>query len=282
MKTVNSISGGKTSAYIYANYPADYNVFSLVRTEDKNCMFPDPKLRQMVSDKIGQEFIGTLEMDEIIYTMFDLEQMFGNEITWVSGITFDEVVRTKGGWLPNKLHRYCTTHLKIEPIFHWWYNNIQEPIDMRIGFRANELRRVKKMNDKRNKNGLLEIKTSVSKHPNGRNKWEIFEWQNPIFPLVEDIIFKDNIVEYWINKPVRFADINNCVGCFHRNEILLNKLFNSEHSNKMDWFVKQEIGRNRKDTWRSGITYEKIKEYKLQLELSFDDFSSCDSGFCGI
>ena len=25
MKTVNSISGGQTSAYIYANYPADFN-----------------------------------------------------------------------------------------------------------------------------------------------------------------------------------------------------------------------------------------------------------------
>ena len=31
MKTVNSISGGKTSAYIAAHYPSDYNVFSLVR-----------------------------------------------------------------------------------------------------------------------------------------------------------------------------------------------------------------------------------------------------------
>ena len=27
MKTVNSLSGGKTSSYIAANYPADYDVF---------------------------------------------------------------------------------------------------------------------------------------------------------------------------------------------------------------------------------------------------------------
>ena len=44
MKTVNSISGGKTSAYIAANYPADYNVFALVRTDDKSCMYPDAKV----------------------------------------------------------------------------------------------------------------------------------------------------------------------------------------------------------------------------------------------
>ena len=29
MKTVNSVSGGKTSAYVMANYPADYNIFAL-------------------------------------------------------------------------------------------------------------------------------------------------------------------------------------------------------------------------------------------------------------
>ena len=46
MKTVNSLSGGKTSSYIAANYPANYDVFALVRTDDKNCMFPDKKLRQ--------------------------------------------------------------------------------------------------------------------------------------------------------------------------------------------------------------------------------------------
>ena len=53
MITCNSISGGKTSAYIASNYPADYNLFALVRTLDKNCLFPDAKIRQIVSDKLG-------------------------------------------------------------------------------------------------------------------------------------------------------------------------------------------------------------------------------------
>jgi len=61
MKTVNSLSGGKTSSYIAANYPADYNLFSLVRTDDVRVLFPDAKIRQIVSDRIGKEFIGTLE-----------------------------------------------------------------------------------------------------------------------------------------------------------------------------------------------------------------------------
>jgi diphthamide synthase (EF-2-diphthine--ammonia ligase) len=52
MKTMNSISGGKTSAYIAAHYPADYDIFALVRIEDKNCLFPDAKIRQEVEDRI--------------------------------------------------------------------------------------------------------------------------------------------------------------------------------------------------------------------------------------
>ena len=80
IKTVNSLSGGKTSSFIAANYPADYNVFSLVTTSDKNCLFPDKKIRQLVSQKIEREFIGTLEDDKIIYTMLDLEQFIGSKI----------------------------------------------------------------------------------------------------------------------------------------------------------------------------------------------------------
>ena len=281
MKTVNSLSGGKTSSYIAVNYPADFNVFSLVRTDDQNCLFPDKKIRQIVSDKIGKEFIGTLEEDAIIYTMLDLEQFIGKKIDWVSGITFDEVVEKKGGWLPNKLHRYCTTNLKLIPIFEWWYNNINDPVEMRIGYRANEIKRAIRMNEKRNQNGLLEIKATVSKHPNGRNKWEIFEWQNPTFPLIDDNIRKDKIEEFWKDKAVRFAWMNNCVGCFHRNEILLNRMF-QKNPNKMQWFADQEIGRNGKGTWKTGITYEKIKDHKMQIELFDDDFNDCDSGYCGI
>jgi hypothetical protein len=281
MIKINSISGGKTSAYIAANYPADFNLFSLVRTDDKKCLFPDAKIRQIVSDKIGKEFIGTLEEDTIIYTMLDLEQFIGSKITWVSGITFDEVVKTKGGWLPNKLHRYCTTNLKLIPMFNWWHENIGEPVEMRIGFRANEMSRAKRMNEKLNKNGLLEIKATIEKHKNGRNKWSNFEWQKPHFPLIEDEIFKDKIEIFWKDKPVRFAFMNNCVGCFHRNEILLKKMF-EKNPNKMQWFADQELGRNGKGTWRTGITYEKIKNHKLQFELFDEDFNDCDSGSCGL
>ena len=95
-------------------------------------------------------------------------------------------------------------------------------------------------------------------------------------------MFKDNIQEFWNDKPVEFTKEykNNCVGCFHRNEMYLNKM-SSEHPNKMEWFSKMEEI-NKPNTFRKGVTYKNIIEYKPQIEMSFDDFNECDSGYCGL
>ena len=279
MKTVTSISGGKTSAYLAARYPTEYNVFALVRIEDKKCQFPDRKIRQHVEDRIQMPFIGTAEDDTIIYTILDLEQHIGQKISWVSGQTFEKVIESKGGYLPNKTARFCTTHLKMFPIFYWWAERIGEPVEMNIGFRANEQRRANKMMDKLNSNGLSEMKATFEKLPDGRNKWEMVEWRRPAFPLITDQVWKDEIELYWQDKNVRFAKLNNCIGCFHRNPILLKKMYDA-HPEKMDWFSNQE--KKSKGQWRSDVSYQQIKKHKLQFELSFDEFSECDSGFCGL
>lgn len=282
MKTVNSLSGGKTSSYIAAHYPADYDVFALVRIEDKNSKFPDKKIRQMVEDKIQQPFIATAEDDMIIYTMFDLEQYIGRKITWVSGKTFDQIILRNGKkYLPNVTQRFCTTEMKLNPIFNWWHQNIKEPIEMRIGYRANEMRRAKKMNDRLNEEGLLTHKTIVGKRKS-QNKWADIGWQKPMFPLIDDNIYKDNVQEYWNDKNVRFAYMNNCIGCFHRNEVLL-KLMSDKHPNKFQWFInaEQETGYNVR-TFKIGVTYEEIKNSFKQMNMFEDDFNECDSGYCGI
>ena len=283
MKTVTSISGGKTSAYLAANYPTDYNVFALVTTSDKNCMYPDKKLRQVVSDKIGKEFIGTLEDDVIIHTILDLEQFIGRRIDWVSGLTFDEAIQQsnkKGDYLPNIIKRYCTTKLKLEPIFNWWKDNINKPVSMNIGYRATEKNRADRMLEKTNKKGLSEYKTVVGKHPSGRNKWEQIEWRKPKFPLIQDFIERQDIEQYWRNKPVRFAELNNCIGCFHRSGALLNKM-SKLHSNKFDWFITKEI--NTGNFFKKNISYQKIKDSNFTMSIPFDyDPEGCDSGFCGI
>ena len=214
--------------------------------------------------------------------MLDLEQFIGTKIDWVTGKTFDEIINRNGKkYLPNVTQRFCTSEMKLQPIFNWWKTNFNEVIEMRIGYRANEMSRAKTMISKLNKNGNLEFKDIIGKRKT-QNKWGLIEWQKPKFPLIEDGIFKDNIVEFWKDKNVRFAYMNNCVGCFHRNEILL-KLMSEKHSNKFDWFAKQEenTGYNVR-TFKNGISYNDIKKYKLQTALFEDDFNECDSGYCGV
>ena len=289
MKKVNSISGGQTSAYISANYPADFDVFALVRTNDKSCLFPDKKIRQIVSDKIGKEFIGTLEQDDCVKFILQLEQMIGRNITFVTGEAFEDIINQKKNqgkngshYLPNMMTRYCTSYLKMFPIFEWWFHTISEPVEMRIGFRANEMKRAKKVIEKLDDNGMESMKYTFEFHKNGNKKWKNYTWRKPTFPLIEDAIYKDHVQEYWNDKPVEFSKEykNNCVGCFHRNELYLNKMSN-EHPNKIKWFSKMEE-LNKPNTFRKGVTYNEIINYRPQIEMSFDDFNECDSGYCGL
>ena len=284
MITVNSLSGGKTSSYIAANYKADYNVFSLVKTLDKNCLFPDHKIRQEISDKLGVEFIGTLEENTIIYTMLDLEQFIGSKIDWVTGKTFDEIIERNGKrYLPNVTQRFCTTEMKLQPIFNWWRKNINKVVEMRIGFRANEQSRAKTMISKTNKNGNLEFKTIVGKRKGitNQNKWADIEWQKPNFPLIKDNIYKDKVEEYWKDKPVRFAYMNNCIGCFHRTPVLL-KHMSEKHPEKYQWFVDAEEDGHGARTFKNGMSYKQIRNSLTQVKLFDNDFNDCDSGYCGV
>jgi hypothetical protein len=280
MKTVTSVSGGQSSAYIAANYRSDYYVFALVCIEDRNCTPKDKGLVQEVSDRIGREFIATAEDDTILHTILDLEQYLGQRIDWVAGDTFDHVTTHKGGWLPNKLHRYCTVEMKLRPMFRWWREKIGEPVNMQIGFRAGEERRAKRMKERQNSAGLLEFKDIIGKHNNGNNKWAEIAWQKPVFPMIENRIHRDDVVNFWKGKPVRFASMNNCVGCFHRNPMLLRKMWQA-HPKKMEWFASQER-KEKKGQWRSDVKYDAIKLHKLQFELDINDFSECDSGHCGL
>jgi hypothetical protein len=278
MKTVNSLSGGKTSSYIAANYPADYNVFALVRTDDKNCMFPDAKIRQQVSDRLGTEFVGTLEDDMIIYTMLDLEQFIGSKIDWVTGKTFDKIINKKGGYLANKIARYCTTELKTMPIIYWMYDIIKQPVVMRFGYRANETKRANKMISKTDDEGFTKVKATFTTLKDGRNSWAEYRYCKPEFPLIIDNIYKDNIEEFWKGKDVRFAYMNNCVGCWWRSPLLLKKM-SDKHPNKMQWFADQETDTSQ---WRSDVMYKDIIKWNPQIELFDDDFNECDSGYCGL
>jgi len=282
MKTVNSISGGKTSAYLSKHYPADINIFSLVRIEDKDCLWmsgKDEQTRQLISDRIEKEFIGTAEMDEIIYTILDLEQFIGQEIKIITGETFEQIILNRGGYLPNKMVRYCTSEMKIIPIFNYLRGLQCLPVEMRIGYRPNEITRIETMQSKAGANGIEKFKTVVGEMGT-RNKWSEVDYRVAKFPLWEDNITKDVIYNYWNDKPVRFAYRNNCVMCVNRQPLMISHMATKE-KRKVEWAKKMES--NTSNQFLTDASMSKILNYSVQGNLfNEDDFSDCDSGYCGI
>jgi hypothetical protein len=282
MKTVNSISGGKTSAYLMQHYPSDINIFSLVRVEDDNCLWmngKDEKTRQLISDRIGKEFIGTAEMDEIIYTILDLEQFTGQEIKIITGRTFEEVIKDNYNYLPNKMVRYCTVEMKLKPIFNYLNSLEVLPVEMRIGYRPNEIERAERMLQRADENGIEYFETIVGKRKS-QNKWGKVPYRKAKFPLIDENITKDIIYNYWEDKNVRFAYRNNCVGCVNRQPLMISHMATKER-NKVEWFNNMELQTGNR--FLSDVSFQSILKFSTQGQLFTDeDFSTCDSGFCGI
>jgi hypothetical protein len=269
MKTINSLSGGKTSSYLATHYPADYNLFSLIRIEDKRCSPKDEKLVKFISDKIGQEFIATAESDITLKAVIDLEQMIGKEIIWVTGRTFEQANRkaTGGKGLPNQQWRFCTTEMKMRPIWDWWYKNINEKVKMGIGFRYDEMERADRLS--------TSFKGIVGQSTNGRNKWEEIEWREGYFPLIENKITHYDVKKWADKTSLIFPADSNCVGCFHKPMQQLRKNWDLE-PNKMQWFAEQE----KKARWKKEGTYFQFKEIGLQMDFNFGTGSGCQAGFC--
>ena len=298
MKTVNMVSGGKSSASLMKRFEADFNVFTLVRIErppqnetryDCRWMFgKDEKTRKLIEDRIGCDFYGTAEDDVIIYTILDLEQKTGKEIKILTGPTFDEVLRYAGRCLPDPLRRFCTAEMKIKPVFEWWLKNFNEPIIKRIGYRKGEESRVSKMNKKTDANGLLTQKHIVGKRKT-QNKWGYTKWAKPEFPLIKNIITHDIVNNDWIDNSVRFAEKNNCANCFNQNPLFLawRAKRNKNILEVLKWAATKEAVKHPKDKWFKDdkLFIEQLIETRqtnLLDTLTYDDFSQCDTGFCGI
>jgi hypothetical protein len=267
MKTITSISGGKTSAYLAKHYPTDENIFALIRIEDRRCTPKDKTLVQKISDKIGTEFIATAESDTTLTLMFDLEQLLGKEIIWVTGDTFEQVCLKRKA-LPNLMMRFCTTEMKMKPIFDFCHNHFGI-VEMNIGFRYDEKERANSQNTK--------FKTITGQSANGRNKWTEIEWRTCKYPLIENRIGHYQVAQ-WANKTdLIFPPDSNCVGCFWKNPQQLRKNFDDE-SLKMQWFADMETTLKRK--WKKEMSYEKIKTIGLQQDFYFGTGSGCQAGFC--
>lgn len=282
MTTVNSLSGGKTSSYIAVHFPADIEIFSMVCIEDHNAaggwLKNRPDLIRYANDKLEKyipyygEFIATAEDPVIIQTMMELEQKIGREITWVRGISFDKLIQ-KSKYLPNQEKRFCTTEMKIRPIFEWCYMNTELPVKMRIGYRFDESHRKDK--------ATTEYKFPISCNTYGqqRQNHKTIEWRVNEFPLIdEQPTIHPQIINYWNNnKDVVFADDSNCQFCFWKDP--QQKLINfKKHPSIMMWgAIQEEIIGAKMDNRMSLLNNFKIAE---QLDFFSGGGSGCSAGFC--
>lgn len=302
MKTVNSISGGKTSGYIAVHFPADYEVFSLVCIDDKNCVPKDTTVIDYVNKKLEKyipeygEFIATSEDDRTLKAMMGLEQFIGREIIWVRGVSFDNLIdlpgyKGKRNRLPSWARRYCTEEMKLLPIFRWWFNEIGEKCNMRIGFRYDEFDRMERFFNNSDPTNFS-IPVACSTRGQRLQRHENFNWRFCSFPLIKNGTVHADIKDFWRTKGYVGGDlfeerrlidwpiISNCVGCFHKKPTTLSIMANL-NPEKMKWFALQE--EKGKGTWLdSRVKYQTIIDNSKDWipEMLSETGSSCDSGGC--
>jgi hypothetical protein len=299
MIKVNSLSGGRTSSYLAMHYPADRNVFSVVCIDSKEAAPKDPAILKYTQRKLARftkefgEFVATAEDDATLRVMMDLEQLMGKPITWVRGISFDTVISagTKTR-LPSWARRYCTTQMKMLPIFLWWWHNIGEKCEMRIGFRFDEFQRMENFFNGDPNN--FDIPIQCSTQGKRRQKMHNYNWRKCHFPLIKDGIRKEDIDAYWATKTIggtlfeplrsiKFPAISNCIGCFHKKPETLAAM-SDIHPEKFQWFIDQE--QKGMGTWLDNkLTYQHIMEDRMEIgkEVIFEaraGYATCDTGGC--
>lgn len=276
METANSLSGGKTSSYLALHYPADYELFSIVCVDDPKCGHSDPKIMQYANDKLENytstfgEFIGTAENPIILKTMMQLEQKLGKEIIWVRGLSFDKVIEKKK-MMPNQNNRFCTTEMKMKPIFEWCYMHTNLPIKMRVGFRMDEMNRIERF--------TTSFKTSLIAKK-GKKRWThrhtTIEWREGDFVLKETS--HERIQKFWRdNNDIEFQPDSNCQMCFWKDEqqILRNSI---NCPNQINW--AENIENKRKNRFRFDFSISQIKKMPMQLDFFETDGASCQAGEC--
>ena len=265
--SVSSISGGKTSAYMALKYPTDVNIFALVLTDDPLARFEDKSLEKAVQERIPH-FVATRELEDTVKSVFELEQLLGKEIKFIaSPKTLDQVIREKK-WLPNRSTRFCTQELKLKPIFEYCYLNllnpivkesgviITTPVEMNIGFRYDEPQRVFKSLGAVYSKDLKGLDWSKSggcdlvnfqykcdidgKFKNKHRIQKTLDWRFKQFPLFVDKVQKEDIAEFWKNKPkFCFPKVSNCDFCFfHRGSEMLEQRI--AHPERAVWWLQQE------------------------------------------
>lgn len=282
MITVNSISGGKTSAYMAIHFPAQVNIFACVCIDYPKAAPKDKTVLNYCLEKLNGNFIASAESIKTLRAVMEIEQIIGKNIVWVRGESFDTVI-DKAGCLPTWARRFCTTEMKIIPMFEYMYFRYGVT-NTNIGFRADEFERVyeikKGQKPKRKKESKIKFPVSCNNFGEGRQNWIVEVWQQKQYPLFDNGIYHLEIINFWKDhySNIDFPLDSNCRGCHHKSptRIKQNNLVDPEI---MEWFAIQEK-KKAPYTWHDDlIPYEKKFKMNFTEEIEFDS-PMCNSGGC--
>lgn len=255
----------------------------------------------MVNDRLQKycsnmpEFVATAEDPLTIPVIFDLEQHIGREITWLRGIDFYDAIKIKRS-IPNRTKRWCTTILKITPIFWFLYLYHSLPVKMRIGYRADEAHRAERFKETFifpyqcdlgiDKDGILNTNGrykqifydwSIGHSLPFMHRWSEIDFRIPEFPLIDDDIDHRDVINYWSNYPIRFPKDSNCQFCFWKHPLQLRKNFEENKSIMYTAMIMEGINGNR---FHDGISMHGIKETGIQTDLFEGKYGGCQGGYC--
>lgn len=282
LPTVNSLSGGKTSSYLAAHYPADYDVFALVCIDCHNAGGKiDKKVKQIINDKLQKncpqwpEFVATSEDPRVLTAMLDLEQMIGREITWVRGMSWEDMMFRVKKIMPNRSTRICTTLMKILPIFEYLYMRGALPCEMRIGFRWDEKERAENFDEYFTFSPRAEY--GFQNKQRWLHRWESMKWRVGSFPLIDDKVSHYTVYKYWEDKSIIFPPDSNCSFCFWKQKQQLRKNFD-ENLPVMAWAMIMESLMDH--TFQNNFSLRQVSNLGLQLDFHFGTGAGCQAGFC--
>jgi len=248
MKTVTSVSGGKTSAMMAIEFPTDHYIFAVVLTDHALSAPKDKGLLREICDRIPW-FVASHEADLTLLNMLRLEQELGKRIDWVaSQYSLDRFIacdteavgyRAKKPMLPNPRHRFCTEQTKLVPMFWHCYLNYfdgETPLLMNIGFRWDEPTRVETWTCDKDK---FKFPKSCSTVGRKQQQHSLVEWRVSQFPMHEHGISRLDVAKYWLEKGWQFPEISNCRFCFHHRDIEQQRQAQLEPEN-LQWWLGQE------------------------------------------
>jgi 3'-phosphoadenosine 5'-phosphosulfate sulfotransferase (PAPS reductase)/FAD synthetase len=243
MKRIINFSGGKTSALMtIQNYrPGDIVLFTDTQREH-------PKTYKFINDFEANENIPVVR------------------ISHEGG--FDGYLQKYNyRYIPNRVKRTCTVHLKIRTAKRWVRENYgKQDYEWLVGFRADEERRVKGYNP-----GVKYI--------------------HPLFPLYDQGVTKEMVEQYWLSKPYNLeipSILGNCTLCFLKGQNAIISILRQFPELAEPWIADEnkakEIHGKKAHTYFDNNTYDNLlrlsKEHDLFTPKPIEELSPAFNCSC--